>query len=278
MSLNTTSGSSILSPDQVSELVIQPLINESVATTASTVITQLGATLRIPVATADPTAAWVAEGAEISVSDPSLTEVDIKPFKLAGLVAVSSELVDDADPNALSVVGDGLVRDLRRKLDAAYFGATTTNGPSGLKSLSSTAIDAGAAWENLDAFAEALSVAEKHFTTTESFVCNPDTALALAKLKDFDTSNRPLLGPDPSQPGQRTILGVPLLVSPAVDDDTVWSIPRRHSIVALRRAASVIVDGSAYFSSDRVAVRATLRIGFGFTNEPAVGKITLSAP
>lgn len=277
MSSTSTSASSILNPDQVAQLVIQPLIAESVATLASTVIDQLGPSLRIPVVTADPTAAWVAEGAEITVSDPTLTEVDITPHKLAGLVAVSSELIDDANPNAMAVVGDGLVRDLRRKLDSAYFGNTTTNGPAGLGSLTSTAVSAGTAWENLDPFAEAISNGEKNHTQVTTFACSPETALELAKLKDFDTSNRPLLGPDPTQPGSRSILGVPLLVSPAIADDIVWAIPRSHSVVGLRRSANVVIDTSAYFSSDRIAVRATLRIGLGFTNQAAVSKITLSA-
>lgn len=176
----------------------------------------------------------------------------------------------------MAVVGDGLVRDLRRKLDAAYFGNTITNGPSGLGSLTATAVSAGEAWVNLDPFAEALSNAEKNHTQVTTFACSPSAALELAKLKDFTTSNRPLLGPDPTQPGSRSILGVPLLVSPAIADDIVWAIPQRHSIVAPRRSASVVIDGSAFFSSDRIAVCATLRIGLGFTNQAAVSKITLT--
>ena len=87
---------------------------------------------RVPVVTADPTAAWTLEGAEITATDPTITEVVATPKKLAGLTVVSNELASDSSPAALQVVGDGLVRDLRRRIDAAYFAAATpTNGPPG---------------------------------------------------------------------------------------------------------------------------------------------------
>jgi HK97 family phage major capsid protein len=128
MSLTTSGGQAILSPEQVGELVIRPLAQESVALRVSTVHPIVGPSLRVPAVTADPTAAWVAESAEIAVSEPTLTEVNITPSKLAGLVVVSNELAADSSPAALQVVGQGLVRDLSRKIDAAYFGNTTVTG------------------------------------------------------------------------------------------------------------------------------------------------------
>ncbi len=54
----------------------------------------------------------------------------------------------------------------------------------------------------------------------------------------------------------------------------VWAIPKQHSLFVLRQDASVVTDTSVYFTSDRVAVRATLRVSFGFTYPLAVVKIT----
>ena len=131
MSLTTTGGASILTPDQVDALIVRPFSQESVALRTSTVVPINPHTLRIPVVTSDPVAGFVAEGAENSATDPTLTEVNITPSKLAGLVVISAELAADSSPAALQVVGDGLVRDLARKTDAAYFGNMTTNGPPG---------------------------------------------------------------------------------------------------------------------------------------------------
>ena len=138
-----------------------PAITASVAAQVSTVVPTSANTFRIPIVSADPTAAWVAEGAEITPSDPTLTELVVTPLKLAGLTIISKELADDASPEAAQVIGDGLARDIARKLDAAFFANTTSNGPSGLLSLTtSTAVEAASSFTTLDAFASAIFTAE----------------------------------------------------------------------------------------------------------------------
>lgn len=278
MSLSTAanSGGPVLSAEQVAALVIRPLLDSSIAAQISTVVQTTSHDLRIPVVTVDPQAAWTAEGAEIAVTDPTLVEVVVTPKKLAGLTVISSELANDSSPAALGVVGDGLVRDLRRQIDAAYFGNTVTNGPAGLGSLTTATASNGGAWANLDAFAAAIANGENQHTQVTAFVTSPATALTLSTLKQFATvgSNVPLLGADPTAPTSRTINGIPLYVSPSVGADLVWAIPQQHSLFVLRQDASVVTDNSAFFTSDRVAVRATLRVSFGFTHAMAVTKIT----
>jgi HK97 family phage major capsid protein len=276
MALTSTSGAAILTPDEVQALVIRPLIEQAVATQVSTVLHTTTHATRIPVATADPTAGWVAEGAEIAATDATLAQVVITPKKLAGLSIISNELAADSSPAALQTVGDGIVRDLRRKLDAAYFGNATTDGPSGLLSIAATSVNTGgAAWVNLDVFEAAKANAENVSAAVTAFACSPGTALLLSMLKEQTGSNKHLLSPDPTSPTKRTISGVPLFVSPAIADGIVWAIPSAHVVVAIRTDAAVETDRSVYFTSDRTAIRATLRVGVGFTHPAAVTKIVL---
>ena len=278
MSMTTTTGAAVLSPEQINELVILPLLSQSVAMRVGTV-TQIAAhTLRAPRVTQDPSAQWCAEGAELNVSDAVLDEVNITPAKLAGLVVISNELAADSSPSALAIVGDGLVRDIARKLDQSFFANTTTSGPNGLLSITPTAADAGDAWTNLDAFEFAKSNAEQHNTTVDTFVANPATALKIATLKQFGTagSNVALLAPDPTQPASRVVAGVPLLTSPTIANDVVWGLPKSRIIVALRQGTTVEPDRSVFFTSDRTAVRAIVRVSWGFVDQAAVTKITTS--
>lgn len=276
MSLTTSGGASILTPEEVASLVVRPLMETAVSAQVSTTIQTNSHDFRVPVVSADPTAAWTAEGAEITASDPTITEVLVTPKKLAGLTVISNELAADSSPAALQVVGDGLVRDLKRKLDAAYFGNTTTNGPSGLLSLTTATVDAGDTWTNLDWAEEAKSAAETVHTTLTSFVASPATALALGEIKELTGSNKALLGSDPTRPSNRIISGLPLYVSPAIADGIVWGIPQAHSLFVIRQDATVVTDTSAFFSSDRTAVRAVLRVGFAFTYEAAFVKVTIT--
>src|SRR5262245_58096558 len=188
MTTASNSGGPVLSPEQVSALVIQPLIDQSVAAQVSTVVQTGSHDLRVPRVTADPAAAWTAEGAEIAVTDPTLDEMVVTPKKLAGLVVVSNELAADSSPAALQVVGEGLVRDLRRKLDSAYFGNTVANGPNGLGSLTTSTAANGGAWTTLDSFEADKSAAETQHIEITAFVTSPATALTLATLKQFGTA------------------------------------------------------------------------------------------
>jgi len=43
----------------------------------------------------------------------------------------------------------------------------------------------------------------------------------------------------------------------------------------MRTGTSIRVDVSAYFSSDRVGIRCTMRVGFGWPHQAAVVKISV---
>ncbi len=130
MTLTTGTAGPLLTPEQVESLLIKPVLAASVALNplCSRVLRPTAPSVRLPAVTADPTAAWVAEGAEIPVSDLQTAEVDVVTKKVAGLSVVTSELAEDSSPEATAEVGRGLARDIARKVDAAFFGDGTANG------------------------------------------------------------------------------------------------------------------------------------------------------
>ena len=262
-------------PDQFAELVVRPVQTGSVAYLVSTLLTTPNARVHLPIVATDTTAAWTAEGAEITPSDPGLGEIIVEPSKVAGLTIVSREMALDSNPAAAELVGQSLARDIARKIDSAFFGSTTVNGPSGLASVTGVGEVDGGTPTSADPFAQAVSQAEQAGAAIGAWTANPADALALAQIKEATGSARGLLQPDPTQPGRRLIEGVPLLVSPAVPEGTVWGVPREFTFVVEREGTTVDVDGSAYFSSDRIGVRAVHRVGFGFPHPAALQKITV---
>lgn len=273
MTLLTSNAGAILTPEEIGDLVIRPVQAQSIALQAATVIRTNSSHFRIPVVASDPSAGWVAEGAEISPSDATLVEIDVVPRKLAGLSIVSNELAADSSPEATEIVANGLARDIATKLDQAFFGNTTANGPAGIQSLASTAVDRGASWANLDPFTAATFAAEATGAQITAWCANPADAALLANLKEATGSNKPLLGSDPTQPGKRLIGGIPVLVSPAVTVGTVWGIPRDRVVVVVRNDVQLETDGSQYFSSDRTAIRAKLRVGIGWPHPAAIVRV-----
>jgi len=188
-------------------------------------------------------------------------------------VPVSSELVADSNEDALNLVGASLVRDLQIKIDASFYAATTPNGPNGLGSLTDVQVVDWGSITDLDCFATALSMAEVVGSTITSWSVNPVDALELSMLKSATDSRQPLLGMDPTQPTQRLIYGVPVISSAAVEPGQIWGIPVAKVFTVVREDVSVVTDSSPYFSSDRWAVRATMRVGYGFPHEEAIVRI-----
>lgn len=269
----------IVAPEQVGALLVQPIADASTAIACSTSVATDSSVYRIPKVVEDPAAGWVAEGAEIPASDAQVAQLDVVPTKLAALTVITSELAADSDPSATAIITAGLARDIAKKIDAAYFGNLPAPAQSGLGALAgvTTVTAAGPAWTDLDVFAEAQSEAEVLGTTIDSFAANPADALALSTLRDEANSNRPLLGTDPSTPTRRVVFGVPLRVSQYVPAGTVWAIPRSRSFVVTRQGVEVTISSDAYFSSDRVGIRALTRVGFGFPQPAALVRIVLGA-
>jgi HK97 family phage major capsid protein len=108
-----------------------------------------------------------------------------------------------------------------------------------------------------------------------AFVGNPTDVLSVSTTKVMSTSNQPLLGPDATQATGRSILGVPLYSSPAVGAGAMWLVPRDQAFVVMRTDPQVIADTSAYFTSDRTAIRCILRVGFGFPHQQAIIKVII---
>jgi HK97 family phage major capsid protein len=279
----TVTAAAILTPEQVQSLVVEPVTRQSIAFQTSTPVSTNSKEVRFPILTADPDSGWVAEGAEISVDDAEFDELEVTPKKVAAISVISSELAVDSTPEAQAVIGDGLVRSLRAKIDSAFFGNTVTNGPSGLGSLTNRQLVlAGVTPTNTDAFLEAISKAETVGATVDAWVTDPATALALAKLKKLESgSAEPLLSTDAASPTGKMIAGVPLFTSPYVPTSParrVWGIPKAKSFAVLRKDTTVDIDKSVFFTSDRVAVRAIARVAFAWPHQEALVEVRLASP
>jgi HK97 family phage major capsid protein len=159
-------------------------------------------------------------------------------------------------------------------IDNAFFGNTVTNGPSGLLSLSATAVDTGTitAVANLDFFHDAKKKAYDNNSELTHFVISPAIALQLAKIKVLSSgSNQGLL--ETVDDGV-LLAGLPALVSPSVDALTfAWGIDASQVMVVRRTGTTIATSKDAAFGEDALQIRATSRVGFGFANPPGVVRL-----
>lgn len=274
---DSTTQSSIIRPEDIGDLVVQPFLDAATSTRVGTHVTTDSPEFRIPVVTDDPSAAFVEEGAEISLSEMATDEELVVPRKVAALTRITRELAHDSSPAAASVVGQALVRDLAQTVDEAFFGDMAAPAPSGLEGVDGvTEIDAGGEFADVDPFVEAQAAVERQGTDINTWIAHPDVAVALQQLRtDTSSSNVPLLDTDPALPTRRRILGAPLMVSRHVAPGTVWGIPRDRVFVVVRQDVELATSEHPYFTSDRIALRAIMRVGFGFPHAAALAKVTV---
>lgn len=274
MSIFTTSAgaSSILPTDVARDLIITPLTEQSLAfnPAVATTITTAAHEWRAPRLDKDVTAAFVAEGEEIPASDLEFDEIKVVPSKAAALTILSRELADDSSPDAQATVGQSMVRDLTRVINAAFVGNQPSPAPAGLGSLADVET-LGLDLSNLDSFSEAQAAAESMGSLLSAFLISPADALAIAKLKAGTGSNQDLLI------DKRIVNGLPLIVSQHLPAGTIYGVDSTRIYAVLREDVTLATSADAFFTSDKLAVRSTVRVGFGFADRNAVVKLTAAA-
>ncbi|GAB7068765.1 phage major capsid protein [Mycobacterium hodleri] len=258
-------------PEDYGALVDRVVDATSVAFTAGTVIDTQLQSIRIPILAADPSTGWYAENTPITLTDPTTTEIEIKPTKVAGLTQASNEAVADSEPAVANQIGTSLARDISKKVDAAFFANTTTNGPPGLLSVSGVqVVDTGAVWANIDAVHDGKAAALAQGANLTHILLAPDVALQLAKTKVQTGSNQGLF--DNVADGI-TLAGLTVLVSPAIPAGNAWAVDNSQVLIVRRTGTAVVVSTDAAFGSDAVQIRATSRVGFGFANPAGIVRL-----
>lgn len=251
-----------LSPEQRAELIVKPLERDSLALRSTRVLPTVRDSLQVPMLTEDVPVDFVHEGAELPQGEPVVNEATLTPKKIAAMTILSSELAEDSEPEAVNLIGQSIARSIRLKLDQAFLLAASGGLPSPGVLTSGNYTDGGVLGDNLDGLSDAITTVEAAGGRADVIVMNPATWGRLSKLKVLATdSNQPLLGVDGgvNQAQQRTLFGVAVYVDHAVAADVIGVWDTSAVAVALRRDVKVESDTSVFFSSDSVAVRATLR-------------------
>lgn len=176
-------------PTPLSARVIDLIRNQSVVMRAgATTVPMSAPTLKLARLTTDPTAAWTAENATITSSDGVFEAVDFTARKLAALVKISTELIEDS--NADAVIENALAQVLALELDrVALFGTGTAPQPKGIHAYATSIIAEtsmgtnGAQLTSFDPFSDAYFAIMGNNITPKVVIYSPRTAKSVDLLK-----------------------------------------------------------------------------------------------
>lgn len=274
--LTSIAGNGGILPPEYAGLITKPLTENALPfqSALATTLTTAKHELILPTLETDVSAAWVNEGEEIGTSLPTLSETKIVFGKVAALTPVSSEMAKDSSPEATELIGQSITRAIIAQVNKSFLGNLAAPAPKGLESVTGTnlALSMAPAITNLDIFIAAESQLELSGRTVTGWILNPSDAAAIAMLKDTADSNRRLVE------DVNTITGKPVYRHASVPVGSAWALDANYLYTGLREDIEIAISDQVYFSSDRLAVRATARIGYGFTDPKAIAKVTLYTP
>jgi hypothetical protein len=140
-------------------------------------------------------------------------------------------------------------------------------------------------FENLDPFIEAESLMNEIGSSATAFVASAATVKFLASIKRFAgsdlNSNEALLQLNPAAVDPNSglpkysINNTPLYwtLENVIPDGVVWAVDRTKVFVAIREDVELVTSPWPYFTSDSIAVRGIMRVGFGFPHAASIVKI-----
>lgn len=222
-----------------------------------------GRIANIPRVLTDGTATGTAEGAEIASSAPTGDMLVLTPKKLANVVALSRESVEDAPVSELDAIGTALTTSVAASIDAVAFGTSvaTATTPAGLRSY---AIPAQTGGVTIDNVIRASGTSESYGTRATALFVSPVDLTLLRLLKD--TGGRPLLQPDLQAGGAEVIAGARIFPTPTLAAGNALAMDTKQVVIGIRRDIEIAFSSEAKFTADSIAARVTARIDWAWND------------
>jgi HK97 family phage major capsid protein len=188
LQIGTDSEGGYLAPDEFEKILIESLEEENIFRQLAKVITTSSGDRKIPVVASKGTASWVDEEGPIPEADDAFGQVSIGAYKLATMIKVSEELLNDSVFNLESYIAREFARRIGAKEEEAFFIGDGVGKPTGIfnatggAQLGITAASATAI--TIDEIMDLFYSLKSPYRKNAIFTMNDATVKAIRKLKD----------------------------------------------------------------------------------------------
>lgn len=188
LQVGTDSEGGYLAPDEFERTLVEALEEENIFRQLAHVIQTSSGDRKIPVVATKGTASWVDEEAAIPESDPAFGQVSIGAYKLATMLKVSEELLNDSVFDLESYIAKEFGRRMGSKEEEAFLIGDGTGKPTGIfqtvgggeVGVTAASDKAVTADELIDLFYSLRAPYRKNAV----FIMNDATVKLIRKLKD----------------------------------------------------------------------------------------------
>ena len=187
LSIGTDSEGGYLVPDEYEKKLVEALQDEVFFRSLATVIRTSSGDRKIPIVTSRGEAAWIDEGGQFPESDDSFGQTSIGAYKLATMIKVSDELLNDSVFNIEQYISKEFGRRIGTKEEEAFFIGDGQGKPIGLFNATGgveTGVTAASTSITFDDVMDLYYSLRAPYRNKASWLLNDSTVKALRKLKD----------------------------------------------------------------------------------------------
>ena len=188
LQVGTDSEGGYLVPDEFERTLIEALEEENIFRQLATIITTSSGDRKIPVVATKGSASWVDEEGAIPEADDAFGQVSIGAYKLATIIKVSEELINDSVFNLEQYIAKEFGRRIGVKEEEAFFVGDGTGKPTGIFNATGGAgvgvTTASASAITIDEIMDLFYSLKSPYRKNAVFVTNDATVKSIRKLKD----------------------------------------------------------------------------------------------
>lgn len=188
LQVGTDTEGGYLAPDEYERTLIEALEEQNIFRQLAHVIHTSSGDRKIPVVTSKGTAAWIDEEQQYPESDDAFGQVSIGAYKLATMIKVSEELLNDSVFDIPSYIAREFARRIGAAEEEAFFTGNGTGRPLGILAATGGAqVGVTAAAADKVTFDEVMDLYHSlrtPYRRNAVFIMNDSTVKALRKLKN----------------------------------------------------------------------------------------------
>ena len=184
LSIGTDSEGGYLVPDEYERKLVQALEDEVFFRSLANVIKTSSGDRKIPIVTSKGEAAWIDEGGQFPESDDSFGQTSIGAYKLATMIKVSDELLNDSVFNIENYISKEFARRIGTKEEEAFFVGDGKGKPEGLFGSADLGVTAATVNITFDDVMDLFYSLRAPYRKKATWLLNDSTVKAIRKLKD----------------------------------------------------------------------------------------------
>ena len=283
-----TAGGYLVAAEQSTQ-IIEQLQSKAVVLPLCTQMPMNSDTLDIPSLTGGATVYMVGENAQITSADPTFGQKKLVAKKMAAMLKVSNELLNDSDPSVDALLRDDIARKMASKTDQQILlGTGVGNELLGIRysSATKTALNAALTFANLNDTVYRVEVENVAGDPTWAWVFHPREKKSLRELEDT-TGNLIWIGSQaPGNIGQSnppTLLEYPVYTTTEIsinaadnNETTAYYGQWNDVVVGMRKVLEIFASNEAgdAFEYDQTWIRAILRLDVVLRHDESIEVLT----